>query len=67
MFKKNVGSLDRIIRAVVGIALIAAFFMNPHTTLIWVGLVVGLVLLFTSAMSSCAIYSMLGLRTNKGN
>jgi len=66
MFKNNVGSLDRVVRAVIGVVLIGVFFMYAHTTLVWVGLIVGLVLLFTAVMSTCPIYSVLGLNTNKG-
>ncbi len=65
MFKNNVGGIDRIIRAIIGVVLIAVFFMYAHTTWTWVGLIVGLVLLFTAVMSSCPIYTVLGLRTNK--
>ena len=65
MFKNNVGSIDRILRAIIGVVLIAVFFMYAHTTWVWVGLIVGLVLLFTSVVSTCPIYMALGLRTNK--
>mgnify|MGYP003997008007 CR=1 FL=1 len=66
MFRNNVGGVDRIVRAVIGVALIAAFFMYPDLlNWKWVVLFVGLILLFTSVMSSCMIYSVLGMTTNK--
>lgn len=66
MFKNNVGGADRVIRAVLGVVLVAVFFMYPDLgTWKWVSLIVGLVLLFTAVMSSCLIYSILGMRTNK--
>ncbi len=64
MLKKNVGNIDRIIRVIVGIAALAAFFMAPATGILhWVYLVVGVIGLGTAAMSSCPIYSILGMRT----
>jgi len=65
MFKNNVGAIDRVIRAIIGVVLIAVFFMSAHTTWVWVGLIVGLILLFTAVISTCPIYSALGLSTNK--
>lgn len=65
MLKKNVGSIDRIIRAVLGVVLIAGFFMYPDAGWKWFSMIIGLVLLFTSVMSSCLIYSILGMNTNK--
>ncbi len=65
MFKNNVGSADRIIRALAGIALVAVYFMYPDLAWKWVALIVGLILLFTSVMSTCMIYSVLGMSTNK--
>ena len=67
MFRNNVGGADRIVRAIIGVALIAAFFMYPDlANWKWVALIVGLILLFTSVMSSCMIYSVLGMTTRKG-
>lgn len=65
MFRNNVGETDRIIRAVIGIGLVAVFFMYPDLTSKWVSLIIGLMLLFTAVMSTCMIYSVLGMSTNK--
>ena len=61
---KNVGNIDRIIRAVVGIVLLIAAFTAGWSTL-WtvLAVVVGLVMLGTAAARSCPAYSILGFRT----
>lgn len=66
MFRNNVGGADRIVRAIIGVALIAAFFLYPDlANWKWVALFVGLILLFTSVMSTCMIYTVLGMTTRK--
>ena len=62
MFKTNVGGLDRILRIVVGLALIAGFFLNPDASLRWLYLI-GIVPLATGLRSTCPLYSILGLNT----
>jgi len=57
--KLNVGTTDRIIRAVLGIALIAATLAG--WSVFW-GLV-GVVLLATAAVSFCPLYAVLGKST----
>ncbi len=56
--KKNVGSTDRLIRAIAGIAIIAAgvYFQS------WWG-AVGAVLLGTAAIGWCPPYSLLGINS----
>jgi hypothetical protein len=62
MLKKNVGGIDRILRIVVGLALIAGFFLNADASYRWLYLI-GIVPLATGLMSSCPLYSILGLST----
>ncbi len=62
MFKTNVGNLDRILRIVLGLALLAGFFLNTDATYRWAYLI-GIVPLATGLMSSCPIYSIFGLST----
>ena len=62
MLKKNVGNLDRILRIVVGNALLIGFFMNPDATYRWAYLI-GIIPLATGLMSSCPLYSILGIKT----
>ncbi|MEW5756369.1 MAG: DUF2892 domain-containing protein [Pseudomonadota bacterium] len=59
----NVGNADRIIRAIVGLALISLMFFMPQTVWGWVGLVAGIVLLATAVLSWCPVYAALGLKT----
>ena len=62
--KKNMGSLDRTLRIIVAIALVALAAMGTITG-IWaiVAYVVAAVFLLTSLVSTCPIYSLLGMRT----
>jgi hypothetical protein len=62
MFKTNVGNLDRVLRIVLGLALIAGYFLNADATYRWAYLI-GIVPLVTGLMSSCPVYSLLGIRT----
>ena len=63
MFTTNVGGLDRILRIVVGLALIAWFFMDQGTGFWHWAKLIGIVPLATGLMSSCPLYSILGLNT----
>lgn len=63
MLKTNVGNIDRVIRAIVGIALVLAFFMGSGGVAGWIMLVLGIIALATAAMSSCPLYSILGIST----
>lgn len=63
MFQKNIGSIDRILRVVVGVALLAAFFLTPATSAWHYAYLIGIVPLLTGLMSSCPLYSILGLST----
>jgi hypothetical protein len=62
--KKNVGTIDRTIRALVGIAAILAYVLGMvQGTLGIVALVVGVVMLGTAALSWCPPYALLGINT----
>jgi hypothetical protein len=64
MFKINEGSADRVIRVVLGIVLLALYFMGTVTgTLGWVALVVGIIALATGVVGFCPLYAVLGLST----
>lgn len=62
MFKSNVGGIDRILRIVIGLALLAGFFLNADATYRWAYLI-GIVPLVTGLMGSCPAYSIFGLNT----
>ncbi len=62
MFSNNVGSIDRILRIVVGAALIAAFFFTSGGSWHWLYLI-GIVPLVTGLMGSCPLYRLFGFST----
>ncbi len=55
---KNVGSIDRALRAVLGVGLIG-WALSGGPVWAWVGVVP----LLTAGMSFCPLYTALGLRT----
>jgi hypothetical protein len=59
--KRNVGSVDRALRVVAGLALLSLTVFGPQTP--W-GLV-GLVPLATALVGWCPAYTLLGIRTCK--
>lgn len=62
--QKNVGTIDRTIRALVGIAALAVYFFGGlQGTLGILALVVGIVMLGTAAIGWCPPYSLLGINT----
>ena len=56
---RNVGTVDRIARIILGLVLLALIFVGPKT--MW-GLV-GLVPLLTGLISWCPLYSIFGIAT----
>ena len=66
MFKTNESMTDRIIRVVVGIVMIAIYFLFPTWLGDWNWLWwIGIVPLLTGLVGWCAIYQLLGMSTNK--
>lgn len=59
---KNVGGIDRALRIVVGLALIAGFFLNTEGAYRWAYLL-GIIPLATGLLSTCPLYSVLGIST----
>ncbi|MGA8052417.1 MAG: DUF2892 domain-containing protein [Burkholderiales bacterium] len=63
--KANVGGIDKVLRIVVGLAVLSLlFFLEGNAR--WWGLV-GLVPLFTGLFGVCPVYSLLGLNTCPAN
>jgi hypothetical protein len=60
---KNMGNVDRIIRVVLGVALIVVLVV-VQSGWRFVGLL-GIVLLATSAIGVCPLYMPFGIKTNK--
>lgn len=57
--KANVGGVDRILRIIVGLVLIALVFVGPKTAWGWLGLIP----LVTALVGYCPLYSVIGVKT----
>lgn len=55
----NIGTLDRTLRIVLGLALIGLVFVGPQTPWGWLGLIP----LVTGLVRFCPLYSVSGVRT----
>lgn len=58
---RNIGSLDRMIRLVVGVVLLALVFVGPQTP--WGYL--GLIPIVTALVGFCPLYAVLGMTTDR--
>ena len=56
---KNVGGIDKILRIIVGLGLIAIVFIGPQTPWGWLGIVP----LVTGLFGFCPLYTLIGLNT----
>ena len=64
---KNMGSVDRILRIVAGIALIAFALVGPaDLTWKWIGWI-GVVPIVTALIGWCPAYTILGIKTCKAS
>jgi len=62
MFVTNVGTIDRVVRVVAGLAVLSLFFIYPQSP--WrTAALLGLVPLLTGLLSTCPLYTMIGLST----
>jgi hypothetical protein len=59
LFPRNESGMDRMLRVVLGVALISMVFVGPHTALGWIGLVP----LVTGIVGSCPLYRLVGFST----
>jgi hypothetical protein len=57
----NEGAWDRILRVIVGLAIISLVFVEPKTPWAWFGVVP----LVTGLVGFCPAYALLGIRTCK--
>ncbi len=55
----NEGSVDRIIRVVIGLGLLSIVFVGPKTPWGWIGVVP----LATGILGFCPLYKLVGLNT----
>lgn len=62
--EKNVGTIDRVVRIMIGIALLALFALNmvaaPWSYLV---ALIGIIALVTGGAGTCALYSLIGINT----
>ena len=58
---KNIGTIDRNIRILAGLILLALVFVGPQTPWGWIGLVP----LVTALMGWCPAYTLFGIKTCK--
>jgi len=58
---RNEGTIDRVLRVGLGVALIALVFVGPQTPWGWLGLVP----LFTGLVGFCPLYRLVGVSTCK--
>ncbi len=59
--KKNVGSIERVVRVIAGIAILSFAFVGPQSP--WAYL--GIIPLATGLMGWCPAYALLGISTCK--
>jgi len=57
----NEGKLDRVLRVIVGLVLIALVFVGPQTPWGWIGVVP----LLTGLVGYCPVYTLLGINSCK--
>jgi hypothetical protein len=55
----NVGSIDRLLRIIIGITLIGLVFIGPKTAWGWIGIIP----LITGLARRCPAYGLIGLNT----
>jgi Protein of unknown function (DUF2892) len=58
----NVGSADRVIRIIIGIALLWYALLAPATGYNWIGWI-GIIPIVTALVGYCPLYSILGVST----
>ena len=63
MFTTNEGTLDRALRILVGLALLAWFFLDQGAGFWHYAKLIGVVPLLTGLIGSCPVYSLWGIST----
>lgn len=56
---RNEGTIDRALRIILGLVLLALVFVGPQTPLGWIGIVP----LATGLLGWCPLYTLLGINT----
>jgi hypothetical protein len=63
MFTINESGIDRLVRIVVGIGLLAWFFLDQGSGFWHYAKLIGIVPLVTGLIGTCPVYSLLGVST----
>ena len=63
MLKKNVGTIDRVIRALIAVAAVIAYTGGVLGSFGWVLLVVAAIMAVTALVSVCPLYLLFGIST----
>jgi len=58
---KNVGSVDKVIRLIIGAGLISLVFIGPQTLWGWIGIIP----IATAFISFCPLYKVIGISSVK--
>lgn len=58
----NMGSIDRVIRIIIGLALLWYALLAPATGYNWIGWI-GVIPLVTALLGNCPLYSVIGVNT----
>jgi len=57
----NVGTIDKVLRVIIGVALISLVFVGLQTPWGWIGVIP----IVTALVSFCPLYAILGIKTCK--
>ena len=57
---RNIGTVDRLLRLVIGIVCIALVFFGPKNPWGWIGVIP----IFTALLSWCPLYTLIRFKTN---
>lgn len=63
MIQKNIGTADRVLRAIIGALVFASIPFIDSGMLKMVGIMLGLFMMYQALMSWCALYALLGKNT----
>jgi hypothetical protein len=64
--KKNVGLTDKWVRIIIAVVILVLYGTDLIVgTLAMILLIIGIILLFTSLIGFCPIYTLFGINTNK--
>ncbi len=64
MFPTNEGTIDRVLRIILGFGLISAYFLYPDSAYSW-AFWIGVIPAVTGILGWCPLYSIFGIKTCK--